>query len=455
MRLGWSGWPAIGRRRLAKARAFLEWARVAAVCLDDFGDGGLDVERLAFLDKALEGKRIVYLGEPSHWIHEKYPYRLLMLRYLFSRGWRHLGEELSWSDGRRVDHYLDTGESAQLDRITAYGYTGANRPDRDDRPTGLLAEGSSFPTELFRAEQVRFASALRRMSESRPPGSDRLHFFGFDADYIPGAGYEQIDELLLGHESCALVTDMRALLARVEGETMQEESVRVGSALQWLEENHDGVDDAIGSDAGQRLRYAVLNLRDSLDYVAVANPATDWETLRQAMAKREQIMHRHVSRVLSTLGPEEKLILMAHNQHLAKDDEGISAPQVGAGPGGGIVPSVGCYLNRLFPGEVFSIWMLWEHGEDCQPFPQLRSELCSPPSSLNALLADVGPVFIVPTHSPDPRSQLLSGETEIASMYNQVLRATLADQCDAVFFVREVRPLAPDTGLEPVRETRS
>ncbi|HUU46754.1 MAG TPA: erythromycin esterase family protein [Acidobacteriota bacterium] len=428
------------------ARAFLDWACVAAVCLDDFGDGGLDVERLAFLDEALEGRRIVYLGEPSHWIHEKYPYRLLMLRYLFSRGWRHLGEELSWSDGRRVDHYLDTGESAQLDRITAYGYEGANRPDRDDRATGLLAEGSSFPTDLFRSEQVRFAHALRRMSESRPPGSDRLHFFGFDADYIPGAGYEHIDELLLGHENSAPVTDMRALLARVEGETIQVESVRVGAALEWLKENRDGVDDAIGSDAEERLRYTLLNLRESLDYVAMANPATDWETLRQAMAKREQIMHRHVSQVLSTLGPEEKLILMAHNQHLAKDDDGISAPQVGAGPGGGIVPSVGCYLNRLFPGEVFSIWMLWERGADCQPYPRLSNKLGSPLTSLNAVLADVGPVFILPTHSPDPRSQLLSGETEIASMYNQVLRATLADQCDAIFFVREVSPLASTEG---------
>ena len=125
MRPGWRN-----RRRLAAANAFVEWAREAAVFVGDFADDGFEVERLAFLDEALEGKRIVYLGEPSHWIHEKYPYRLLMVRYLFSRGWRHLGEELSWSDGKRVDRYLETGDPAQLDRVTAYGYEGANRPDR-------------------------------------------------------------------------------------------------------------------------------------------------------------------------------------------------------------------------------------------------------------------------------------------------------------------------------------
>jgi len=437
----------MGRRRPAAANAFVEWARGAAVFLDDFGDDGADVERLAFLDKALASKRIVYLGEPNHWIHEKYPYRLLLVRYLFSRGWRHLGEELSWSDGRRVDRYLETGESAQLDRVTAYGYEGADRPDRDDKPTGLLKDGwASYPTELFRAEQVQFAQALRRMSESRPAGSERLHFFGFDADYVPGAGYEHIDELLCAAQDSPLIAEMRALLARVDGETMRQESARLSAALQWLEENRGRVERLIDGVGCGRLSYALLDMRDSFDYLAEANPATDWATLRRAMAKREQIMHRNATTVVSGLGPEEKAILMAHNQHLAKDDEGISAPEVGAGPGGGIVPSVGCFLNRLFPGEVFSMWMLYDHGRDCQPYPRLASELRSPPSSLNAVLAEVGSAFILPMHSSDPRSDLMSGETEIVSTYNQVLRARLANQCDAVFFVREVSPLAPPIG---------
>jgi len=435
------------RRRPAAANAFVEWARGAAVFVNDFGDDEANVERLAFLGEALKGKRIVYLGEPSHWIHEKYPYRLLIIRYLYSRGWRHLGEELSWSDGKRIDRYLETGESAQLDRVTAYGYEGADRPDRDDKATGLLKDaGASFPTELFRAEQVRFAQALRQMSESRPPGSERLHFFGFDADYVPGAGYEQIEELLSAAPNVPVVTDLRARLARVKGESIQEESARLTVALAWLEENREAVERLLGTDSHEDLRYTLLNMRDGFDYVAVANPATDWATLRRAMADRELIMQRHVTTVLSDLGPEEKVILMAHNQHLAKDDDGIIAPEVGAGPGGGIVPSVGCFLNRLFPGEVLSIWMLWDHGRDCQPYSRLSSDFRSPPSSLNAVFAEVGPVFILPTHSNDARSRFMSRESEIASMYNQVLRARLADQCDAVFFVREVSPLALEEG---------
>jgi hypothetical protein len=90
--------------------------------------------------------------------------------------------------------------------------------------------------------------------------------------------------------------------------------------------------------------------------------------------------------------------------------------------------------------------MLYDRGRDCQPFSWLSSEVYSHPSSLNAVLAEVGPAFVLPTHSGDPRSDLMSGETEIVSMYNQALRARLADQCDAVFFVREVSPLAPARG---------
>ena len=89
---------------------FVAWARKRAVTFDSLEGAHTDIEKLSFLDELLEGKRIVYLGEEDHWIREKNSYRLLLLRYLFSRGWRWLGEELGWSDGMRINRYLETGE---------------------------------------------------------------------------------------------------------------------------------------------------------------------------------------------------------------------------------------------------------------------------------------------------------------------------------------------------------
>jgi erythromycin esterase-like protein len=424
-------------------KAFVEWARGSAATTDDFPDYSGDIERFAPFDQALEGKRIVYLGESSHWVHEKVPYRLLLIRYLFSRGWRFVGEELSGFDGWHVDQYLEGGDPAQLDRLAVYGYEGGKRTDRDDSATGILAGGSSFPTDLFRAEQIRLYSALRETSEGRSGGSERLNYFGFDAEYVPGAGYEYVTDLLASAPGTSPFTEIRSLLALVLNETVAEEIARLGAVLEAVEKRYRTLKQVMGDEWSGRLRHALLNMRDSFDYIRVANPATDWETVNVAMAMRETIMQRNVLWLLSRIGPDEKIILMSHNQHLAKDDAGIKTPDTGAGPGGGIVPSLGCYLNRLFPEEVFSVWMLFDHGRDSQPYASLSNDLQSPPSSLNAALNQVAPVFMMPTHSIDPRSQLLAGETEINSMYNQVIRATMANQADAIFFINEVSPLRP------------
>lgn len=118
-----------------------------------------DVGKLAVLDDSLTGKRVVYLGEEDHWVREKTEYRLLLLRYLFSRGWRFVGEELGRSDGVRLDRYLETGDESWLARMATHGYRGALRSDRDDKPTGLLKDSAvRYPTAEFAADQLRSAS---------------------------------------------------------------------------------------------------------------------------------------------------------------------------------------------------------------------------------------------------------------------------------------------------------
>ena len=62
----------------------------------------------------LAGKRFVFLGEPDHFIVEKYPFRLLFIQHLLGRGWRHVGMETGRSVGWRVDRYLETGDASDL-----------------------------------------------------------------------------------------------------------------------------------------------------------------------------------------------------------------------------------------------------------------------------------------------------------------------------------------------------
>ncbi|HJR24717.1 MAG TPA: hypothetical protein VJ804_04540, partial [Acidimicrobiales bacterium] len=106
----------------------------------------------AALDAVLDRARLAYVVESHHFVAEKYAFRTLVLRALAERGWRWFGEELGWSDGLLVDRYLRTGHDTLLDEVPTYGDESWRRPDRDDRPTGVLAAGEqAFPLVAFAA----------------------------------------------------------------------------------------------------------------------------------------------------------------------------------------------------------------------------------------------------------------------------------------------------------------
>jgi erythromycin esterase-like protein len=426
--------------RRSEARAFLEWARENAIPLDP-GRLDADPERLAPLDLLLAGRRIAFLGEANHWIHEKYAYRLLLIRYLHSRGWRIVGEELGWSDGLRVDRYLETGDASALDRVSAYGYEGAKRGDRDDAPTGALKQMFDlYPEEEFRAEQRRFDRALRALNEACAPAG-RLRLFGFDVDYEPGCGYETLFELLMREEGGdGTLRRIRDRLRRVEGESLDDEIARLRSAIGLIEACAAELEALLGADRARSLHRSARTTRASHEYVRLAHAAPRFEDTRPAMALRERLMHEHVEHVLAALGPADRLILMSHNLHLARRDDGIHNPDAAAGPGGGEVPSLGAFLHGSRPDEIFAVWMLEGRGADSRPLPG-RHRVESPSGTLNALLSKVGPAFVLPTASDDPRARLLTAEIDLMSMYGHRLRARIAEQVDALVFVREVSPL--------------
>ncbi len=421
--------------------AFIAWASEHAVFIDSLNDSTMDIERLSTLDKLLEDKRIVYLGEEDHWVHEKSDYRLLMLRYLISRGWRYIGEELGWSDGIRINRYLETGDESYLERIATYGYRGAIRTDRDDRPTGILKDSSgNYPESAFKAEQLRLTKALRSLNEKLLTTSGGIHFFGFDIDALAGGGYEDITELLSFKPDSPVVRKLQSLLARVPGETVGQEIHRLNHILDLIRRQEVNLQEVLDEKQHLMLRESLRTLRDSFDFVRTANPAMDYASLNMAMAAREQVMHRHIQFILSQMAPADKLVLMGHNRHLAKHDS-IIKNSGSAPPGGKRVPSVGNYINDILPEQVFSIWMLHDHGVSSQPLSWLSKEYISRPGSLNAILAKVGSVFLLPTTTGDPYARLLDKELNMVGLYNIVFRTVISKQADLIFFVNEVTPL--------------
>jgi erythromycin esterase-like protein len=393
----------------------------AAVPIELDGEHG-SLEPFSVLDPVVERCRVAYLVEMDHFVHEKYDFRLLVLRYLASRGWRWFGEELGWTDGVRIDRYLTTADERHLDSVATYGYRGGERGDRDDRATGILAESMDrYPTAAFRHEQRAFARAVRRVLPD-------ARWFGFDVDYAPGIGYEEID-LLLTRRSEAGTSRLRAAIARRPGESLAAESRRLRAAWGELSSR--------GEDRGA-LAHALRTMVSSLDYVALAHPALSYEALRPAMALRERVMHANVRYVLLEAAPAERVALMAGSLHLMKDDALVVAPGVGAGPGGGTEHSIGHVVcQELSDGAVASFWMLHGRGRSAGPYLPDQQELAAAKGTVDATLAAA-----LPAPSLVPVAPTMTGKTGVTQMHNLVMTVNLAAQVDALVFVPEVRPLS-------------
>ena len=376
-----------------------------------------DARRLAPIDAALAAARVIFLGETNHFVHEKVDFRLWWIERIARLGRSFVvAEELGASDGRDIARYLDTGDTAHLDAAATFGDKRHERADRDDRPTGILrASFDAYPTALFKAEQARFYRGLRKLAPSR--------FHGYDIDAV-GVGYDDLRRER--HRAPALSAAFWPALERIDGESLGAETARLARAFELIAQ----IDDPVAA----RLRDHLRSMIETNAYTALAHPAKDYESLRPAMAYREDLLKRRVDALVDSLARDEVLVLMAHAFHLAKDDRRIG--DAGVGPGGGRVASLGHHLVQERGLCPFSAWLVYGEGEDSQPFPDLPKRASFPGDTLNRRLAALGVPCVVPV-----AADAFERDVGLGHLYNHVVPVHLPSEADAIFFVPRVTRL--------------
>ena len=101
-------------------------------------------------------------------------------------------------------------------------------------------------------------------------------------------------------------------------------------------------------------------------------------------------------------------------------------------------PSIGTHLADKLPGEVYSIWMLCDHGRHGQVvLAEPGEELRSNPLAMEHLLAKAGAMFFLPLHSNDPRRSYLDQQRNFLQN-GQLASGVVTQQADAIFFVADV-----------------
>lgn len=273
----------------ADEKQFVTWVDEHAVHFNYSIDWhNVNPDDLSFLDNFFEGKRIVYLGESDHWVNQKYDYRLILIRYLFNKGWRRIGMEMDFCDGKHIDRYLETGDSSHLERIALYGYKGGWRGDRDDIPEGFPSFRNPEFRKAFRYQEYRFLGELRLLNESIERRSTRLSWFGFDVGILPCVGYEDAREILAEHKLEPTIREIQQRMQRVEGESRTEEIQRFENLLEFIEKKSHSIRKTLGED---RAKSLVRTLQHQVDYLHFADAAKEGpRTMKwfHGLVRREQ-----------------------------------------------------------------------------------------------------------------------------------------------------------------------
>ena len=161
------------------------------------------------------------------------------------------------------------------------------------------------------------------------------------------------------------------------------------------------------------------------------------------MSEREEWMFGRMDQKLEKLPPDGGIILLGHNYHLSKHSQSLSFGSKD-GLSRRMWKSVGTHLAGTRPGEIYSIWMLYDRGRRGNVTRESGYQVVdSDPQRIEHILARAGSTFILPFHGTDRRAAFLS-ETVNFVQNGRAGSGLLNKQADAVFFVDEVTiPEAP------------
>jgi erythromycin esterase-like protein len=405
--------------RKDRSEAFLAWAKRSALPLPVSHEEPLKDEVKAALDRMLEGKRFVFLGEPDHFIIEKYPFRLVLMQYLFQRGWRHAAMETGRSEGWHMDRYLETGDTSYLSNL------GAEPPS----PADLASHDKTV--EFIDAHEESFHQQLRQISGSRAPGTPRLHYWAYDLDIgVPLASIRPIQGLLNGLTG-SQVQELRSVLDRLRGLSTDEQLARIAT----LQSNLPADADLRAAGAFGELRSWLAFLHDSVAAEKRPRVNQDPRGARRWWAQREHFLMQSLDAIVDGLSGDDELILLGHNVHLSKDAATLDFhPQFSsfwgwrswlgawgyrmylklAGWPTNMGDSVGTHLQRRFPGQVLSVWMVYGQGSLMTSKGPRTVRLRD--DTVESLLARVGDRFLLPLNDLDPQAKTILSHANVRLM---------------------------------------
>ncbi len=264
----------------APISATVTWLKANAIPLQTTQPGAGSDDLLPL--KALIGDAdVVALGEATHGTHEFFQMKHRLLQFLVERmGFRAFALEANWPEADLINTYVRTGKG---------------------NPRELL-RGLHFWT--WDTEEVLDMILWMRAYNQDRPASDQIGFYGFDMQFDTLARSKVLDYL-------ATVDPLAADEASDDYACYPQLSVECKQALQRV------FDRLSGHKAAYEARSSARAFADALHSARLVIQSKAYASQEQDFYLRDRFMAENVEWILTQAAPAAKMVLWAHNMHIA------------------------------------------------------------------------------------------------------------------------------------------
>jgi erythromycin esterase len=335
------------------------------------GSGFADLQPLK---PVIGGARIVALGEATHGTREFFQLKHRLLEFLVTEmGFTTFAIEANWPESLEVNEYVLHG--------------------RGD-PAMLLAELHCWPWDT---EEVLDLIRWMRQYNTSSTHRTRVRFSGFDAQFTAVAA--ATIKVYLARVDPSFATEIAPRLMPFEKEsrdysTLSEADLdELRSTIQELEgQLHAEKQPYVARSTFREWRFVCQHVR--ILHQVDEQRRAGYDNKARYMI-RDRAMANNIAWILEDEGPQCKMVVWAHNGHVARDPRGIFE---------GAVVSMGMHLARRFDADLVVVGFAFGEGEfqavvkeegNRRPIREVAIGP-APDEALDAILARTGiPVFLL------------------------------------------------------------
>ncbi|HYC37398.1 MAG TPA: erythromycin esterase family protein [Usitatibacter sp.] len=310
---------------------------------DDFSD-------LRFLAPLLEGRRVVQLGESGHGVAEFNWLKARLIRYLHRElGYDVIAFESSLSGCDVADGLVVAAPAMEVMRQCVFGVW--------------------HSTETL--------GVFEYLEATRKAGR-RLTLAGFDIQNSGTARTEVARRLvaLADAVSPELGRAIESHERRLGGQITREEADHMSRAYLALAKGLEDSRDRLGA-AGTSPRAIDLAIQESRSRSRLVHMAVYGRPTFESHRIRDEGMAENLDFLLDRLHPGRKVIVWAHNTHIARHDEGFGQPHW-----------MGSWVDRRRGREVYTIGIYMGRGAAAHNHRRHYAIAAPPADSLEAVLAN-------------------------------------------------------------------